>query len=556
MTGIQLLDTSPTFAPMQINANIVDITAGRIYAGTIEISGTKITAILVEGEEQPSLPYALPGFVDAHIHIESSMLVPSEFAKIAVQSGTVATVSDPHEIANVLGIKGVNFMLENAKKVPFKFFFGAPSCVPATSFETAGDVLDADQVKALLQRDDIWYLSEMMNYPGVLHHDEQVMAKLQAAKDIGKPIDGHAPGLTGQDAVDYINAGIETDHECFTYEEALWKLQNGMKIIIREGSAARNFEALYPLIDEFPDRVMLCSDDKHPDDLLVGHINQLAARAIEKGCDLFNVLRVACINAVEHYHLPVGLLRVGDAADIVLIRDLTSFDTLATLIDGKVIYTADPRDGQQSVAILDVPIEPINNFSTSFKSIDEFVTPPHIGPRRIIRALDGEIVTEEITAEVHSKDGIDVENDILKIVVVNRYSNQPPAVAFITGFGLKEGAIASSVAHDSHNIVAVGCDDIAIMHVVNLVIEASGGVAASDTEDDALLPLPVAGLMTNKSGVEAANAYTAVDRFSKEKLGSVLTAPFMTLSFMALLVIPKLKLSDLGLFDGERFEFV
>jgi len=541
---------------MQINANIVDISARRIYAGTIEISESRITAIHEEGEEDSDLPYALPGFIDAHIHIESSMLVPSEFAKMAVQSGTVATVSDPHEIANVLGIEGVNYMLENAAQVPFKFFFGAPSCVPATAFETAGDVLDASQVRELLERDDIWYLSEMMNYPGVLHGDEQVMAKLKAAKDIGKPIDGHAPGLTGQDAVDYINAGIETDHECFTYEEALWKLQNGMKVIIREGSAAKNFEALYPLIDEFTDRVMLCSDDKHPDDLMVGHINQLVARAIGKGCDIYNVLRAACVNAVEHYKLPVGLLKAGDAADLVLVEDLTSFDTLATLIDGKIIYAADTREGQATVAIPDIPIEPINNFSTNFKTVDEFETQPHEGPRRIIKAIDGEIVTDEITAEVANRDGIDIENDILKIVVVNRYSNQPPAIGFITGFGLKQGAIASSVAHDSHNIVAVGCDDFAIAHVVNLVIEASGGVAASDTEDDALLSLPVAGLMSDQSGVEAAKGYTAVDTFAKEKLGSVLAAPFMTLSFMALLVIPKLKLSDLGLFDGEKFEFV
>jgi len=541
---------------MQINANIVDILNRRIYAGKIIISGSKITAILEEGEEDPDLPYALPGFIDAHIHIESSMLVPSEFAKMAVQSGTVATVSDPHEIANVLGINGVNYMLDNAAQVPFKFFFGAPSCVPATSFETAGDELDAGQVRELLERDDIWYLSEMMNYPGVLHGDKQVMAKLQAAREVGKPIDGHAPGLTGQDAVDYINAGIETDHECFTYEEALWKLQNGMKIIIREGSAAKNFEALYPLIDEFPDRVMLCSDDKHPDDLMVGHINKLVARAIDNGCNLFNTLRTACVNAAVHYKLPVGLLNVGDAADLVLVEDLTSFDALATIIDGKIIYAADTREGKPTVAIPDVAIEPINNFSTNFKSVDEFATIPQEGPRRIIKAIDGEIVTDEISADVSSRDGIDIESDILKIVVVNRYSNHPPAIGFITGFGLKQGAIASSVAHDSHNIVAVGCDDFAITHVVNLVIEANGGVAASDTDDEALLPLPIAGLMSDLTGVETAKAYTSVDTFAKEILGSVLTAPFMTLSFMALLVIPKLKLSDLGLFDGERFEFV
>lgn len=504
------------------------------------------------------LPYLVPGFVDAHVHIESSMLVPAEFARMAVVHGTVATVSDPHEIANVCGIDGVNYMIENGKKVPFKFFFGAPSCVPATSFETAGDSINADQVDTLLQREEILYLSEMMNFPGVLHADVEVMAKIATAHNYGKPVDGHAPGLRGTQLQQYIDAGISTDHECFTYEEALDKLQRGMKVIIREGSAAKNFDALAPLLHHWYGQMMFCSDDKHPDSLEVSHINALCARAVALGVDVFKVLQVACINPVQHYGLPVGQLEVGQPADFVLLHNLKDFSVKATYINGQQV-----AEEGKSLIPRQVPDEA--------KAMNRFVS-YHIAPEQIsysrahtaaavpvIGALDGQLITNRLDWSPAGQElaiKADVEADRLKIVVVNRYQKAPPAVAFIHGFGLQDGALASSVAHDSHNIVAVGTSDAAICRAVNAVMDAQGGISAAHSEAVHTLALPVAGLMTAQDGYEVSKAYTALDQLVKQQLGSTLQSPFMTLSFMALLVIPHLKLSDLGLFDGDSFKFV
>ena len=537
---------------MTIQGNIIDVLKKNIYYGEIQIEGGVITKIRpMEGECKS---YILPGFVDAHIHIESSMLVPSEFARLAVLHGTVATVSDPHEIANVMGMEGVLYMIANGNQVPFKFNFGAPSCVPATTFETAGATLGLDEVKKLLERPDIRYLSEMMNYPGVLFNDEEVMAKLAVAKKLGKPIDGHAPGLRGEDARKYIAAGINTDHECFTYDEAREKLEYGMKVIIREGSAAKNFEALIDLLPEYKDQMMFCSDDKHPDDLVLGHINQLVSRAIKKGCSLFDVLQVACVNPVKHYNLEVGLLQVGDPADFIITDDLESFKVKATYINGQQV-------AENGMAFLpEVEASVINNFNTDFKKPEDFAVDSSGDKIRVIRALDGEIVTEQFTApvKVENRQLIpDIDQDILKITVVNRYENAPPSVAFINGFGLKEGAVASCVGHDSHNIIAVGVDDEAICKAVNLIIENKGGISAVDQNGNSeVLPLPVAGIMTNADAYEVAKAYEKVDQFAKSRLKTCLSAPFMTLSFMALLVIPDLKLSDKGLFDGKAFQFV
>jgi adenine deaminase len=538
---------------MKIQGNIVDIKNKKIFFGEIHLKKGKIASIrAMEGKSEQ---YILPGFVDAHIHIESSMLVPSEFARLAVLHGTVATVSDPHEIANVLGVKGVEYMIENGNKVPLKFNFGAPSCVPATTFETAGAVVDVSDIKSLLERKEIKYLAEMMNFPGVLFEDESVMAKLAIAKELNKPIDGHAPGLRGEEAKKYIAAGISTDHECFTYEEALEKLENGMKILIREGSAAKNYEALHPLIDEFPERVMLCSDDKHPDDLLVGHINQLVARALKDGHDLFNVLKAACINPVEHYGLEVGLLEEGDAADFIIVEDLKDFKVKATYINGECVA----KDGV--VRFLQIIAPVINHFDTAKKSASDFHKPATAESiqSRIIQVIDKEIVTESFSTEVLVENGwqiADTERDLLKIAVVNRYGNKPPAMAFIKGFGFKTGAIASCVGHDSHNIIVVGTDDEQIAKAVNLIIENKGGISAVSNSEELVLALPVAGIMTNEDGREVAKKYSTIDQFVKEKMTCPLTAPFMTLSFMALLVIPALKLSDLGLFDGNTFQFV
>lgn len=535
---------------MQIQGQIVDIENKRIFSGEVTIAEGKI--ISVTEKQHDIKKYILPGFIDAHIHIESSMLVPSEFAKIAVVHGTVGTISDPHEIANVLGKDGVYYMIENGKKVPLKFHFGAPSCVPATFFETAGAVIDSEQIKELMAHPDIYYLAEMMNYPGVLFDNEEVLKKIAWAKHFGKPIDGHAPGLRGEPIRKYISAGITTDHECFTYDEAAEKLSLGMKVIIREGSAAKNFEALIHLLPDHYENMMFCSDDKHPDDLILGHINQLCARAVAKGFDVFKVLQMACVNPVKHYNMTVGLLKENDAADFIVVEDLTDFNVLQTYINGELVA----ENGQSFVPHID--FEKPNNFNTSPKILSDFKITSSAKTIRVIEALEGQLITNEIHCTPKIEGGnlvSDVENDILKMAVVNRYENTPPAIAFIKNFGLKKGAIASSVAHDCHNIVVVGTSDAEILKAVNLIIENTGGICAVNGSDKKSLALPVAGIMSDQNGWEAGRLYQEIDAMAKQ-LGSTLKAPFMTLSFMALLVIPDLKLSDKGLFSGNSFSFV
>ncbi|MEH6536171.1 MAG: adenine deaminase [Psychroserpens sp.] len=534
---------------MKLQGQIVDIKNKRIFKGEVTISEGKIRAI--EEKEHDIEHYILPGFVDAHIHIESSMLVPTEFARLAVNHGTVATVSDPHEIANVLGIDGVNFMIDNGKKTSFKFNFGAPSCVPATSFESAGAVIDSDGIKQLMANPDIKYLAEMMNYPGVLFDDAEVLKKLAWAKHYNKPIDGHAPGVVGDDITKYISAGISTDHECFTYEEGLEKLQKGMKVLIREGSAAKNFEALIDLLPEYYDNMMFCSDDKHPDDLIIDHINKLCARAVAKGIDIFKVLKAACINPVEHYNLDVGLLQVGDDADCIVVKDLKDFEAIQTYINGELVS----ENGMSKLQ--SVPFENLNNFNTNKKAVSDFRVPSEAKQIRVIEALEGQLVTNELIEDATIKDGnlvSNTENDILKMTVVNRYNNNKPAMAFIKNFGLKEGAIASSVGHDSHNIIAVGVSDEMICKAVNLIIENKGGICAVSNSEEKIVPLPVAGIMSDQDGETIGKDYAVLDQMAKV-LGSPLNAPYMTLSFMALLVIPSLKLSDKGLFNGTEFTF-
>ena len=536
---------------MTISGNIIDIENKNIYYGTIHVTDGKISSI--QKATGRSDDFILPGFVDAHVHIESSMLIPSEFARLAVVHGTVASVSDPHEIANVMGIEGVNYMIENGNKVPFKFNFGAPSCVPATQFETAGAEINVDGIEKMMKNPEIRYLAEMMNYPGVLFEDEMVMAKLDVAKKYGKPIDGHAPGLRGTEAKKYISAGISTDHECFTFEEAKEKLELGMKILIREGSAAKNFEALIDLLPEHTDLMMFCSDDKHPDDLIVGHINQLVSRAIKKGCTLFDALRVACINPVNHYGLSVGLLKEGDSADFIVVRNLETFEVQSTYIDGQLVA----ENGKTKIERIESRI--INNFNTHPKKPEDFQLKATGENINVIKAINGEIVTESMCVPVKSENGFaisDTSRDILKFCVVNRYDNTPPAIGFIHNFNLKSGAIASCVGHDSHNILAVGANDEAICRAVNLIIKHSGGISAIHEKEEKILPLPIAGIMTNADGYKVAAQYLEIDSMVKNQLSCSLDAPFMTLSFMALLVIPQLKLSDRGLFDGKDFKFI
>lgn len=536
----------------RINANLVDIEARTIHSGILEWREGMITRKDLRGEADPALPYLLPGFIDAHVHIESSLLVPSEFARLAVRHGTVAAVSDPHEIANVLGMAGMRFMLDNAAQTPFTILFGAPSCVPATPFETAGALLDAAAIGKLLDEPQVGYLSEMMNFPGVLGDDPEVLAKLAAARARGLPVDGHAPGLRGDAARRYAAAGITTDHECFSLAEAEDKIAAGMFILIREGSAARNFAALHPLIDRNPKRLMFCSDDKHPDDLAVGHINQLVARAVAAGHDLFDVLRIACLNPIEHYRLPVGRLRVGDAFDAVLVEDLRDFRAAATWLKGVLVA----EQGRSLLA--SVAVTPLNRWNARRIGLNDLVVAASDRPVRVIEACDGELITREGLGYPQSAAGRllpDPAQDLLLLLVMNRYQPSAPALAFIKGFGLQRGALASSIAHDSHNLVAVGAslDDLVV--AVNTLVDSAGGIAVADGGKVSSLPLPIAGLMSDADGDSVARRYAELDGLA-HGLGSPLRAPFMTLSFMALLVIPELKLSDRGLFDGRDFRFV
>ena len=538
---------------MIITGNIVDIYNQKIFWGNVIINNNIIEKIENLGAEKTSEKYIMPGFIDAHIHIESSMVLPAAFAKIAVLHGTVATISDPHEIANVCGMEGVKYMIDNGKKVNFKFHFGAPSCVPATKFETSGAELTTANVEELLQSDDIFYLSEMMNFQGVLYNNAEVLAKIEAAKKIGKPIDGHAPGLRGEQAKKYISAGITTDHECFTYQEAKEKLDLGMKILIREGSAAKNFNALIDLLSDYPNDIMFCSDDKHPDSLMLGHINQLCARAVAKNINIWHVLKAACVNPIQHYKMNVGSMQVNNFADFIVVENLTQFKVLQTYINGVLV-------ANNNIALIDdVHCEPINNFNADYIKIEALkklysnqLTIP------VIEALNGQLITKRIIVKPKVVAGnieADVDTDILKLVVVNRYANAPVAIAFIKNIGIKYGAFASTVAHDSHNIIAVGADDESLCKAINALMDCKGGLSVCHNNMLNVLPLQVAGLMSLMPVAAVAAAYTVLDKQVK-KMGSKLAAPFMTLSFMALLVIPSLKLSDKGLFDADKFEFV
>jgi adenine deaminase len=541
--------TKSNQASFKIEGQIVDVRAGNIFSGIVEVVNgeiAKITPARVETQQ-----FIAPGFIDAHVHIESSMLPPTEFARLAVPHGTVATISDPHEIGNVLGSEGVRYMIQEGKRSPFKFYFGAPSCVPATPFETAGAEIGVEEVRELLAMEEVRYLAEMMNFPGVLNRDPVVMAKIKAAHDAGKKVDGHAPGLRGDTAAAYIAAGISTDHECFTRPEAEDKLRHGMKILIREGSAAKNFDALISLLPDYPDEIMFCSDDKHPNDLVRGHLNLLAARAVAAGCEPMQVMQACSRNVVDHYGLKVGLLQAGDPADFIVLRDLEQFEVLSTWIDGQKVA----ETGASLLPFLPAPA--INKFDAQPIREEDLMIRAESDKAFVIEVEDGQLITTKGKTSVSAIDGFvqsDPEHDVLKIAVLNRYAPASPAVALVRNFGLKRGAIASSVAHDSHNIIAVGVSDADLAAAINMVVQAKGGVALSDGDRREVLPLPVAGLMSNANGYEVAEQYEALDNGAKA-LGSSLASPFMTLSFCALLVIPHLKLSDLGLFDGDSFQF-
>lgn len=535
-----------------IGGNIVDIHNEEIYPGIIYYSSSGIDRI--KRVQESFNHYILPGFIDAHVHIESSMLVPSSFSRLVVPRGTIAVVADPHEIANVLGVEGVEYMIDEAGKTPLKCFFGAPSCVPATPLESSGAIIDSSAIEKLLDKSEVKFLSEMMNFPGVVYGDVEVINKLKAAKIRNMPIDGHAPGLRGDDLEKYAAAGISTDHECFELEEALDKIAKGMKIQIRQGSAAKNFEALYKLFDLHPDQLMLCTDDSHPDELISdGHIDKLIKLGLNKGIDIFKLLRAASLIPAQHYDLPVGLLKKGDPADFIVVDTMEQFNVLQSHINGNKVF-----DIKEGVLFPESPIRNINQFVSHFINEDDLsvFVPGNVKKGKVIKCFDGELITDWFQIDVVPNEEwrSDVQNDVLKIAVIDRYHNKPVSVAFIQGFGLKKGAIASSVAHDSHNVVVVGADDFSMVAAVNLIMENKGGLAIADTESQNILPLPIAGLMSNLEGKTVGTLYAGLETKAR-KLGASLKSPFMSLSFMALLVIPKLKIGDQGLFDGEKFEF-
>lgn len=533
----------------KVKGKIVDVINQTIKGGTVFVLDGKIQK--VEYNDQVEGPYILPGFIDSHIHIESSMVTPQYFAKEAVKHGTIGTISDPHEITNVLGDKGLEAMVSDAARVPFKIFYGVPSCVPATPFETSGAVLDSTRVGELIKKKKFYYLAEMMNFPGVINNDPDVMKKIQYALEQNKPVDGHVPGLTGEDLDKYINAGITTDHECGNYEEAVEKISKGMKIQIREGSAARDFDSLYRLIDEYPDHVMLCSDDKHPDDLIKGHINKLVQKGIEKGLDLFNLLKASIVNPVYHYNLPVGLLKEKDPADFIVVNDLKRFEILKTYIDGEEVFNAN----ESAIQITNSDYPNIMN-ARKIDSSDLRIQ-SNSRPVKVIHAQDRTLYTSYETTTLNTENGLlnsDPDSDVLKIVVLNRYKPQKPSIGFIKNFGLKNGAIATSVAHDSHNIIAVGVTDEEITQAINKIIDIGGGNVVYDGNEFYSLPLEFGGLMTNKPVNEVSKSYEQLNVLTY-KLGCRLDAPFMTLAFMALPVIPELKITDQGLFDVTQFKY-
>lgn len=531
------------------SGKIIDPLSREMFSGSINVENGVIKKINRESCDEDN--YILPGFVDAHIHIESSMLTPQNFSRIAVKYGTVAVISDPHEIANVLGVKGVEYMIKNASKASLKFFFGAPSCVPATQFEKSGAIIGPEEIEKLLRRKDVYFLSEMMNYPGVIYEDEEIIEKLNLAKKYKKNIDGHAPGLNGENLKLYVKHNISTDHECFSYEEAIEKIEMGMNIQIREGSAAKNFEALYPLISEYNDRVMLCSDDLHPDDLIKGHINLLLKKALEKGIDFFDALQVVSVNPVKHYKVDVGLVQEGDRADFIIVKDLNDFEIEKTIINGNVVYDCNKELGEEKLQ------DRINVFVQNDSHKDNYKVPAEKSIIKVIEIIDGELITRKAIHEVKIENGFiepDLGKDLLKIVVQNRYVKEKPAIGFIKGFKLKRGGLVSTIAHDSHNIICVGTNDNNISELISWVNKNEGGIAVHDGDNIIGLELGIAGIISDKAIEEVAEKYSELDKIVKA-MGSELMAPFMTLSFMALLVIPELKIGNAGLFDVEKFSY-
>lgn len=535
-----------------IRGNLLNVFTEEIYPAEISINNGLINCVKAVNKEFKE--YILPGFIDAHIHIESSMLTPSRFAEAVVPHGTTSVISDPHEIANVLGSEGIEYMLKDASSVPLNFFFTAPSCVPATPFETSGAKIDSEEIDQMLLGVEIVALGEMMNFPGVLSGDKEVFAKIAAAKRNKKPVDGHAPLLSGEDLCKYISAGISTDHECTMKEEVIEKRKMGMKIMLRQGSSAKNLADLISAGGDF-----IVSDDKHPEDLLKGHVDMMLKEAVNLGLDPIEAVQMVTLNPATHYNLNTGLIAPGRAADLVIVDDLKNFKVNRVLIKGNLA-------AKNNKALFSVnPHKTGNSFKLNCKNSEDFeITSKTAGKDeknvlvRVIDVLEGQLITDENEAFLKVADGKimpDLENDILKIAVVERYGHDNLSNAFIHGFGLKRGAIASSVAHDSHNILAVGTNSQDMAKAVNKLVNNHGGLVAVSNDQITSLKLPIAGLMSIESAEMVSSKFNVLQELVKD-MGCNLDSPFMTLSFMALLVIPKLKISDLGLFDGVKFQFV
>ena len=549
---------------MNLKGHIVDVIRHEIYDGELVIDGETIVEVkhCELPENKKPWPYLMPGFIDSHVHIESSMITPREFGRIAAVHGTIGVIADPHEIGNVLGIEGIDFMIRSGRQVHFNFCFGAPSCVPAVGgeIETNGAVLNAKDTEELMARDDIGFLGEMMNYQGVLSGDKEVLAKIDAARRHGKPVDGHAPGLTGRQRDQYASAGITTDHECSTLEEGRSCINAGMKVIIREGSAAKDYELLKELIRESPNMVMLCTDDCHPDDLVRGHINLIVKRALADGFDLWDVLQAACVNAQRHYSQKWGLLQSGDPATFIVVDNLSPhFRVERTFIRGTEVYNYNAKINPHAMAVEDNMDMP-NRFVAEPITADDLNMDFKVGNTvHVIHASDGSLLTqhdEELLSGNPLKDARYPWNEVQKIVVYNRYQpGAKPIIGLVRGFGIKDGAIAGTVAHDCHNIVAIGSNDTYLVSAINRIVEMQGGQVVITPEEMLDIPLPIAGLMSPFSGPETAILTIRIHEMVKQ-IGCQMKSPFITMAFMCLPVIPHIKLTDRHLTNTTNMSII
>jgi len=539
-----------------ISESYIGVKDGRIiYVGGKPIRATKNLDV--------GSKFILPAYIDGHVHIESSLVTPSQFALAAIPRGTCCVVADPHEIANVCGVEGIKYMIEDSARTPLKIYFMIPSCVPATNLETSGAKIGLKEIEELKGLKQILGLGEVMNFPGVIKGEEEVMAKIRACE--GMVIDGHAPGLRGEELCAYIAAGVMSDHESVTAEEAMEKISLGMWVMIREGSTAKNLSELAAIVSKgCPERVMLVTDDQHADDLLAeGHLDHVLRRAVEEGIDPVDAVRMVTVKPAEYFGLRrLGGVSPGKCADMVIVDDLKEFKAEMVFIDGRIVAKEGKYLGSVGRSIVKKEVEKTVHIGELLPADLKVI---HRGPEgkvetRVIEVVPDQIITNEMLCELPVENGEvlpDLEKDIVKICVVERHRETGRiGKGFVKGFGLKEGALASTVAHDSHNIIAMGVSDDEICRAVNRLREINGGlVAVNGNEVKSELPLPIAGLMSDRGVEFVAERMDELNK-SASDLGCHLRSPFMALSFLALPVIPKLKITDLGLVDVEQMKVV